>query len=241
MQNKAFTLAEVLITLGIIGIVAAMTLPAIIEDTRERQTIIKLKKAYSVLQNVSLKVRAEHGDLNMWSDDSKEFFMKEVSKNLKVIKECNQGILCSRSFAYSYPAVILSDGTALAFPTRQTNSGNNGGVCSSPASERRRINLHYNYCATVLVDINADKKPNKLGEDVFEFRFFTNGVVPNGVDNVERKQGYPNVAAENFTKCLDNKGGHGACTAWAVIMENRDYLRCPEKIDWDKASSCKDK
>lgn len=45
----AFTLAEVLITLGIIGVVAAMTLPTLINNYRKQETIAKLKKVYSVL------------------------------------------------------------------------------------------------------------------------------------------------------------------------------------------------
>lgn len=40
----AFTLAEVLITLGIIGVVAAMTMPSLIQNTKEKEAISKLKK-----------------------------------------------------------------------------------------------------------------------------------------------------------------------------------------------------
>ena len=47
---KAFTLAEVLITLGIIGIVAAMTLPILIGKYQKMQTATQLKKAYKRLQ-----------------------------------------------------------------------------------------------------------------------------------------------------------------------------------------------
>ena len=45
-MKKAFTLAEVLITLGIIGIVAAMTLPTLIGKYQKKQTVTQLKKAY---------------------------------------------------------------------------------------------------------------------------------------------------------------------------------------------------
>ena len=50
-MKKAFTMAEVLITLGIIGIVAAMTLPSLVQKYRERQYVTALKKAVSVLDN----------------------------------------------------------------------------------------------------------------------------------------------------------------------------------------------
>lgn len=44
MNIKAFTLAEVLITLGIIGIVAALTLPALIQNNRNKELQTGLKK-----------------------------------------------------------------------------------------------------------------------------------------------------------------------------------------------------
>ncbi len=50
MKNySGFTLAEVLITLGIIGVVAALTMPSVINNYKEKETIAKLKKTYSVL------------------------------------------------------------------------------------------------------------------------------------------------------------------------------------------------
>ena len=48
-KYSGFTLAEVLITLGIIGIVAAMTLPSVINNSRNKQLEAGLKKAYSVI------------------------------------------------------------------------------------------------------------------------------------------------------------------------------------------------
>ena len=46
-QHTAFTLAEVLVTLGIIGVVAAMTLPALVQNYKEKATVTQLKKVYS--------------------------------------------------------------------------------------------------------------------------------------------------------------------------------------------------
>ncbi len=49
MKIKAFTMAEVLITLGIIGIVAAMTMPVLIGKYQKHVTVTRLQKVYSVL------------------------------------------------------------------------------------------------------------------------------------------------------------------------------------------------
>ena len=52
LKNFAFTLAEVLITLAIIGVVAAMTIPTLINNYQKKQTVTQLKKAYTTLANV---------------------------------------------------------------------------------------------------------------------------------------------------------------------------------------------
>ena len=61
-MKRAFTLAEVLITLGIIGVVAAMTLPALIQKNNDRVTITKLKKFMSVMNSAN-----ENGPIESWN------------------------------------------------------------------------------------------------------------------------------------------------------------------------------
>lgn len=64
-MKKAFTLAEVLITLGIIGVVASMTLPALIQKNNEKQIVVRLKKLYSMLQQAHLNIINEYGPLDV--------------------------------------------------------------------------------------------------------------------------------------------------------------------------------
>ena len=59
---KGFTLAEVLITLGVIGIVSVMTLPALIANNRNKELENGLKKAYSVMGQALDMYQAERGD-----------------------------------------------------------------------------------------------------------------------------------------------------------------------------------
>ena len=66
MKNRAFTLAEVLITLGIIGIVSALVLPSKIEDYQKRKTAIAVKKAYVELNQVLEMSMKDHGDPSTW-------------------------------------------------------------------------------------------------------------------------------------------------------------------------------
>src|SRR5574344_1906017 len=66
MKEKAFTLAEVLIVLGIIGIVAAMTIPQLISNYQKAATVSQLKKTYSMLNQALKASIADNGDVSDW-------------------------------------------------------------------------------------------------------------------------------------------------------------------------------
>jgi len=65
-RKFAFTLAEVLITIGVIGIIAAMTLPSLIEQHEKKVTAAKLKKFYTVMQQAIMLSEKDNGDLIYW-------------------------------------------------------------------------------------------------------------------------------------------------------------------------------
>ncbi|MDR1327072.1 MAG: prepilin-type N-terminal cleavage/methylation domain-containing protein [Heliobacteriaceae bacterium] len=66
MKKKAFTLAEVLITLGIIGVVAALTIPSLIAKHKEKETVSKLKNIFSTLSNAYTLILNEHDSPEKW-------------------------------------------------------------------------------------------------------------------------------------------------------------------------------
>lgn len=68
-RKPAFTLAEVLITLGIIGVVAAMTLPALIQDHAKKVVEARLKKFYSSINQAILMAENDYGDKKIWYED----------------------------------------------------------------------------------------------------------------------------------------------------------------------------
>ena len=68
-KKAAFTLAEVLITLGIIGVVAALTLPTLIQNHQKQVYVTQLKKAYSIYSNMFNKMAADQG-VTEWSQIS---------------------------------------------------------------------------------------------------------------------------------------------------------------------------
>lgn len=74
MTKKAFTLSEVLITLGIIGVVMAMTLPALIGKWQKTVFANKVKYAYSVISNAFLMAEQEYGDPTQWDWGSEQTY-----------------------------------------------------------------------------------------------------------------------------------------------------------------------
>ena len=70
VRRVAFTLAEVLITLGIIGVVAALTLPSLIQEKQHKQLEAQFKKGYSAIQQAVLRASLEHSDLgSLYNED----------------------------------------------------------------------------------------------------------------------------------------------------------------------------
>ncbi len=65
-KNNAFTLAEVLITLGIIGVVAAMTIPNLIQSNFEKRTVTILRETQSILSQAIRMAEEEYGDVSGW-------------------------------------------------------------------------------------------------------------------------------------------------------------------------------
>lgn len=91
--HRAFTLAEVLITLGIIGIVAAMTLPPLVANYRERQFVTSAQKGYSIIVNALNKWLADNdiiGDYTVFwlSTPSTDELLQKLSTQLNVVSIC---------------------------------------------------------------------------------------------------------------------------------------------------------
>ncbi len=157
---KAFTLAEVLITLAIIGIVAALTIPAVVLNYQKQEVIARLKKTYSALANTTNLAIAEEGPITSWVlefNKSKEFAEKYLIPFLKVSKNCEYNTNGDCKFAIKYI--------------------NNTQAQNQLGSDWARFYLHDGTLVSVLatnlgraelfIDINGQRKPNILGKDIF--------------------------------------------------------------------------
>lgn len=171
---QAFTLAEVLITLGIIGVVASLTIPVLKDKFEKQATIEGYKKAYSTLQNAVKMSEVENGTIDSWNfptnhgdtTQGMQFFNTYLAPYLSITKSCGTGSGCWISSkkpngdicgsvgltSSSYFKYILIDGMTLSIY--------NYGYFNNPATLRG---------IGVFIDLNGAKKPNMLGKDVFSF------------------------------------------------------------------------
>ena len=233
-RKIAFTLAEVLITLGIIGVVAAMTMPSLITAKQEKATISTIKKNYSIFANALLMAQNDNGELYTWGITKDADGLNLVSSNLKpylkIIEDCGVGEKSdcapgdngkfkdltgrkrTEDFSSSdYYSFRLNDGTAVAIQLKTKAE------CISSESS----------CMNFYIDTNGKKYPNTLGKDIFYFAGYGNGKLrAAGIDHSPSETGW--AAQEGWFT-----------TAWAMYKENLDYLRCPDKLEWNGKSTCK--
>ena len=187
-KRAAFTLAEVLITLGIIGVVAAMTMPALITNYKYMVLQNQLKTAYSDL-NQAAKMFQVHNGMSMSEYASgvrPELAMREFQKEFNIVKKSdlvwdstdNEG---NNIGAAPYKWTDIT-GTRTAVSNCDTAGffwDTQGRVLSIDDSPQLGENG-----PKVCIDINGEKAPNRLGVDFFIFMFTTDGyVIPWGQEH----------------------------------------------------------
>ena len=184
MKNKTeqfkngFTLAEVLITLVIVGVVAAMTIPTAINNSKEQELKSQFKKAYSTITQAFNKTEMNdfygyagcyYGDdaESSVSTDCRDFFDK-LAKNLNIQKVC-QGNAKADGCVPVYQSYPVSSGCS-GFRESNINNINKVFVLSDGT-----IIIPFDTTAGAmplfLVDINGHKGPNAGGKDIFSFSF----------------------------------------------------------------------
>ena len=86
----------------IIGVIAAMTIPTLMNNTNKQEYVSRLKKTYSVLSQVSNKILAEEGTPNVskggWAVDN-EAVLNMYKKHLSKAKECGIGQNCFDTYS----------------------------------------------------------------------------------------------------------------------------------------------
>lgn len=198
MRRNAFTMSEVLVTLGIIGVVASLTLPTIVQGIQGRELYGRLRTTYSELNQVSQRFYAENEiPFSEWaSRKSVDEYAKEFMSYYKGSRRVSSYTYADGNAAVSgkMPYVIRNMGGIRS----STIICDDGGFWNDASGKLYFFNNPPNpgengpvFC----VDINGMKKPNTWGKDIFVFQFTQDGlVIPMGQEHkfnpIENKKGW---------------------------------------------------
>ena len=200
-MKKGFTLAEVLITLGVIGVVAAMTLPTLIQNYKKTVYVNQLKKSYSMWEQTFQKIMADDGVqklsyTSVWAskgsahcmssngsnsyetDINCEKFVTNLGKYLKIIgveKYGNKVNKLGGGTPYNNEnnnSFVLSDGTMIWFDAFFTTNPKSTDVCNQIKGFGGSM---CSYAGDIYIDVNGKRGPNTYGRDIFRFTFSDEG------------------------------------------------------------------
>ena len=172
----AFTLAEVLITLGIIGVVAAITIPTLVQNYRRHVVANKLKTDISILQQALLRSISDNGTPDTWEigDGDGDTFDIYFKPYIKVLKEGTMGFYVKDTYNQENAGLAwrktykLSNGTIVTFRA--------GAVSAVGFNRRGRFEILISEKKNTFY-IGKDKLPYSqyiYGKDIFAFNFIIN-------------------------------------------------------------------
>ena len=161
-----FTLSEVLITLGIIGVVAAMTLPSLITKYEKQVTVNRLKVAYQMFSDVIQQAITDNGGEIILSEDILSSI--ETSGNNSVISQQYIDPYIKGVKKYSGKRLDIKNKAGNNLFVLGYINDDRAAMCTPNGFCYWVINHGTNYCYLV-VDINGPKNPNIVGRDVFVF------------------------------------------------------------------------
>lgn len=205
---KAFTLAEVLITLAIIGVVAALTIPTLINKFQDQQFKTAYKKAYATANQAWMKAYSEGllTECDTWQDSGSNTCnadnFKAFKSEMKVSKDCGTDTAScwnmsgEKSWNNSFPttdALTFIDNSGVVWTKNQP----------SPAAE-------------VSIDTNGNKGPNQFGKDraIFVLLYYSSSV----------NSSYPDTPRVMFYNDIP---GTTESTPLGVLNATEQRYRCP--------------
>ena len=185
---KGFTLAEILLVITIIGVVAALTIPNLIQNTQNQQIKAAWKKKYAAISQATQMIIIDRENMmgidTITPDQLRDLYKEKMS----IIRNCNWGDQWGNCWHYNnqwysetgIPLTtgainigkpsVLSDGSFITFLSVSSDcSYANAGWIGN-----------YTICGWIFVDTNGFKKPNTIGKDIIQILITKNGIKPEG-------------------------------------------------------------
>jgi prepilin-type N-terminal cleavage/methylation domain-containing protein len=186
--KSAFTLAEVLITLLIIGVVASMVVPNIIMETQKAELKESFRKTFSDIDQATKLIAVDNGGTIAGTFTGRDSLKNLYAEKLKTIKSCNSGYSDGNcwhpavegsiknyngsNFIYwanDWSSIILVNGSFVYFDQAIPACNGQYSGLLSPVS-----------CGLIWIDVNGAKPPNTFHKDIFEIHLIGTRAVPRG-------------------------------------------------------------
>lgn len=208
--TKAFTIAEIIITMGIIGIVAEMTIPMLVSSLQEKVLLTQFKETYSLLSQAYIRAAQENGTADTWGSAQNAY--NNIKPFFNIQEDCPQIVGC---FTDKTPYNDIKGVPTGLNPYNRTTG-------FYKFTLKNGVAFMFNANNSVFVDINGKNSPNQYGYDLFNLM-------------LNKKNGAPHVSA---IEGLDVSGycrkvgaakdagwtNGGSCAGWLIRKGNFDYL-----------------
>ena len=187
MSRKAFTLAEILITLTVISVVAALTIPTLLQNTNQAELKTALKRDFADLSQATLSIKNDNGGslVNVFRNGVGNALDSENLKNafkdkLSYIKECRSTNLWggNGTGASAEGCWHAANNWSYLNGSKITGPINTSGLVLSNGTlvyfEVYSSNCTYTrgqdstVCSEIYFDVNGFKTPNTIGKDIFQ-------------------------------------------------------------------------
>ena len=208
-KKCAFTLAEVLITLGIIGVVAVVTLPTLIKNYQKQVLVNQLKKSYSTLSQGIKKMMADE----LVSTYGETSFFNTCQSDLEKCESMFNKYFKANNYEYesgrSYPYLLCYSNEYCVKSNLSSNNVYGHKFYLSDGSIVYVNNESFIGATRFIVDVNGEKNPNIFGRDIFIFLAFAN------------KNGELEAQDSTFTEYIKtcNSFNHGICSSYIYVPE----------------------
>ena len=170
-KKNAFTLAEVLITLGIIGVVAALTIPTLKSVIQKNILKTQIKKSFSMYKQINNELKYDYTIMGS-SDNQHSWgpYNNAILSRLKIVKHCQGNAIEKGCIPEEYASLQVSGGCPSFSPDALINRAD----IYTLSDGSFIIPYFMTWFSIWMIDINGLKGPNKPGYDIFEVRLATN-------------------------------------------------------------------
>ena len=223
-KMKAFTLAEVLLVVAIIGITAAIALPNLSQNVDEDKYIMLTKTTYNELDSSFARMLANKSleeiidDAGATTSAAKaKAIVDELSKYVKMGTNCGNEITKCHNSSKKY---VEYDGSSIEDKTFGKSFSDAAAAFTLPSGA---VAIIYNYDTSnafnIYFDVDGVKGPSKKGVDIFDVKIYEEGL--RTITNADSGSIEPDYQA------LD----------WVLSIGNMDYLHCND-LNWSTKHQC---